>query len=446
MDESNKEQEAVSPKTKLEKICSFCESFGCAVKKIIQYIIERLNDLPEKYITLIDILWKSIKGLTGGSWKHIFVEAIKILGYILSLVGLAFPMVGLTSQVVLLVASFLKIIFFLSDLKAMLKPESNVHVPEFLGHELAGLAERLERTAIFIDAVDVEEHVDESTLQSLISNVDIHVGVEQIGNLKSRIQTLMSGGQEEWHACLQLLKLFTRLATLRHLLLFRMMACLKAKDYSLVTIKALRMYMEKERNDNQAFLTFFTVPSLENVGILSVFDPSRQEEIVTFLQELHLPLQNLTPVLHGKVLSIKPFTNQSIFLGRPFPSISSVRAMGSSTDVRNVRINFRFTAIANEFNLFHIQSPDLGEFVYMKENSYCKYEKMLYAPEKAQWRILLVREAKGEEKMAPYRFILCTKQWPEKFIYMENSFFECAKGLENNSKPNQECLFMVYLF
>lgn len=67
------------------------------------------------------------------------VEAIKILGYILSLVGLAFPMVGLTSRVLLLVASFLKIIFFLSDLKAMLKPESMVH--ESLRHEMAGLAE-----------------------------------------------------------------------------------------------------------------------------------------------------------------------------------------------------------------------------------------------------------------------------------------------------------------
>lgn len=120
--------------------------------------------------------------------------------------------------------------------------------------------------------------------------------------------------------------------------------------------------------------------------------------------------------------------------------------MKNSTDVRNVRINFRFTAIANEFNIFHIQSPDLGEFVYMKENSYCKYEKMLYAQEKAQWRILLVREAKEEEKEAPSCFILCTRKWPEKFIYMGKSFFECAKGLENNSQPNRDCLFMVCLF
>lgn len=52
--------------------------------------------------------------------KSRIVEAMIILGYILSFVGLAFPMVGLTSRVVLLVTLFLKIIFFLSDLKAIL--------------------------------------------------------------------------------------------------------------------------------------------------------------------------------------------------------------------------------------------------------------------------------------------------------------------------------------
>lgn len=143
MDESKGEKVAVSPKTKLEKIKSFCESFGCVVKKIIQYIIDRLNDLPAKYITLLDTLWKSIEGLTAGTWKSIIVEAMKILGHILSLVGLAFPIVGLPSRVLLLVASFLKIIFCISDLKVMLKPESTVN--ESLRHDLSGLAERLKK-------------------------------------------------------------------------------------------------------------------------------------------------------------------------------------------------------------------------------------------------------------------------------------------------------------
>lgn len=72
------------------------------------------------YITLLDTLWKSIEGLTAGTLKSIIVEAMKILGHILSLVGLAFPIVGLPSRVLLLVASFLKIIFCISDLKVML--------------------------------------------------------------------------------------------------------------------------------------------------------------------------------------------------------------------------------------------------------------------------------------------------------------------------------------
>lgn len=98
MDESKGEKVTVSPKTKLKKINkSFCESFGCAVKKIIQYIIDRLNDLPAKYITLLDTLWNSIEGLSAGTWKSIMVEAMKILGHILSLVNFSNCSATLTS-------------------------------------------------------------------------------------------------------------------------------------------------------------------------------------------------------------------------------------------------------------------------------------------------------------------------------------------------------------
>lgn len=43
--------------------------------------------------------------------------------------------------------------------------------------------------------------------------------------------------------------------------------------------------------------------------------------------------------------------------------------MKSSTDVENVRIKFKFKAIANEVNLFHIQFPDLGEYIFMKKTA-----------------------------------------------------------------------------
>lgn len=103
---------------------------------------------------------------------------------------------------------------------------------------------------ILIDAVDDEEHVEEATLQGLISNVDIHIGVDQLGNLKRCIKTLMSSGKEDWRTCLELLKMFVRISTLRHALLFRMLTCLRAKDYSLDTVIALQKYIEIENKDN----------------------------------------------------------------------------------------------------------------------------------------------------------------------------------------------------
>lgn len=65
-----------------------------------------------------------------------------------------------------------------------------------------------------------------------------------------------------------------------------------------------------------------------------------------------LPLQNLQKVLDGKMFLIQPFKNTSILLGRNFPSYGATRAMQSSTDVDNVRIQFEFKAVKESFNLF----------------------------------------------------------------------------------------------
>lgn len=183
----------------------------------------------------------------------------------------------------------------------------------------------------------------------------------------------MSGGKEDWRTCLEFLKMFVRISTLRHILLFRMLTCLQVKDYSRGTVSALQKYIKIERKDKQTFLAFFSLPSLENVGVLAFFNPSEEEELITYLEQLRLSVQNFRLALHDKLFLITPKTNPNILFGRPLASVCSVRAMKSSTDTENERIRFKFTAIESEFNLFHIQSPDLGEYIFMKENSYCKY-------------------------------------------------------------------------
>lgn len=66
-------------------------------------------------------------------------------------------------------------------------------------------------------------------------------------------------------------------------------------------MKALQKYLEKERIDNREFLTFFSVPTLENVGILTVFDPSEHTELATYVNEMQLSFQDLSTVLDVKL-------------------------------------------------------------------------------------------------------------------------------------------------
>lgn len=49
----------------------------------------------------------------------------------------------------------------------------------------------------------------------------------------------MFGGLEEWYVCLYFMKLFVGFVILWYLFLFRMVVCLKVKDYSLGIVKVL---------------------------------------------------------------------------------------------------------------------------------------------------------------------------------------------------------------
>lgn len=445
MDNNEKDVEK-SDTEKLEEIYEYLTKNGYNLKELFKFVIEEAPKYSEWLRSVIDTLWRSIKGLESKDAKNLFTQCIHILSRMLSQGRSAVVLIGLlavTRFVYIIVVYFLKIAFKLTDIKESLTPK--LPKDDAFVHELAGLAERLDGTETFINEVDVQDHIDELTLQSLSSHVDIHIAVEQLGKLKSRIKTLMNGGQEELLKCLHFLTLFVRISTLRNSLLFRFMACLSLKNYGHGTITILENMIEKERLTNRSFLSFFSQPSFKNAAIFTVFDPSEEnvKELVTYMKELGIPLQDLKEDLHGQTFLMKPFTKPEIFLGRPFPSLSSVRAIKESeTDIDNVRIRFKFTAVDRGFNLFYIQSPDLGEYMYMKRNTYCKYKKMSAVQENAIWRVICVGETGVKDEIQSY-FMFCTKRWPEKIIFMENSYFECARGSEDFATISQNCLFTV---
>lgn len=110
---------------------------------IIRNIQEKTDDFSDKCALLIDVLWKSIKGLESGDDKIIIIEAMNILSHVLEQLGFVLPILTPVSYVVHLVAFFLKVIFRLINLKKILEPKITSN--DTLRHELASLAERLQK-------------------------------------------------------------------------------------------------------------------------------------------------------------------------------------------------------------------------------------------------------------------------------------------------------------
>lgn len=435
-------KKSVSQISKLKEVISVCSKYGHKVEDIVSRITE-VDNLPDRLHSLIDVLWRSIKGIDTGNQKQIVIETMKVIGSTLSLLGLDFPLTDLHPEVVYLTVFFHKIVFRKLNLREILMPSRKSHSMEI--HELAGLAERFAMMDISIDAVEIEEHGDKLSLQGLISSVDQHLAVDQIGNLKSRINSLMSGGHKDWLTCLEFLTLLVNISTLRHSLLFRMMAHLKINQFSRATITTLQRYIEKERTDNKIFLNFFAVPTMEKAGILAVFDPSEQKELVAYIKQIGISFYDLSRKFDRKILIVRPINDSSVILGRPCAAFGCLRGMWSTTDTKNVRVRFKFTAVKNTFNLFFIQSPDIDEYVYMKENrycKYCKYAKITDVPDNAKWRIIPVFKDDKKE-IESNSFILCTKQWPDKYLHIDKDFFRYGMGLPNDVKPSVDCLFTV---
>lgn len=48
--------------------------------------------------------------------------------------------------------------------------------------------------------------------------------------------------------------------------------------------------------------------------------------------------------------------------------------------MNNIRIIFKFTALENTFNEFYIQTPNSGQYIYLKNNRYCKFSNMTQVP------------------------------------------------------------------
>lgn len=309
--------------------------------------------------------------------------------------------------------------------------------------DFADLAERFGNIDCLLTEQKSKENLvelSEPALEGIIADVDIHIGVDEIGILKHKIERAMCGAEDQIKKCFYYLKIFVRVCTFRHLLLFRLMNCLATRHYSPNTVNTLTNYIEDERVNNQIFLKFFSLPTLENAQVVAAFEPSEHKELAAYLREMRLPLQDLRELLHDRVFLIKSFLypHASLVIEKSISS-STVTLTCNKGSLSSDNKYFKFIAKENSFNLFYMQPPNSYNYVYVDENT-CKHGRMTKLHQAAQWRVMQVHKpnAKGDR---PSCFVIGAKQQRNslKFVYLKKD----RKWLGDNSIPNEECLFEV---
>lgn len=440
---------------------------------VLAKAIEILNEeyIPKKIHPFLDAFIKALKFYqenknedgknTKELIKLVMIAAIKFL----CICNFSSP---IPDMLLPFVEPFFDVIFTIVDINNVLETKDTDNGSQI---EIAGLCARFKSTNIFIKKVLKEEHVDEPALQGLISHADIHIGIDEIGKLKCIIERQMIGTRDDWKKCFENLHLLIRIYIMRNGLLLRLIACLKLKGYSRSTRCVLESLVEQEKEDAHLFLKFFSFPSKNNFGVIAFFDPSEHKELATLLEDMGLPQRpNLDKLLHKKVFVInactkkitKPYTeknpqpstekrtnshDKTISITRSYSWLHTIYGTTTTDTYDSVYIQFKFTSVNDSLDLFYIQSPDRDEYLYMTENKGCMYAKKLPDPETAaQWKILQVNNE--EDEISSFAF--CAKQWPGKFLYLDNSCLETAcrligfaDGQRDKEKQTSKCLFKV---
>lgn len=415
---------------KLGDVNSFCESWGFNVGDIINSILLNAQELSEMALATIDVLFESSKRTD----ENVIITAMHILGRGLMLVGSPVHVTGVSSDVVRLVDCFLNIFFRVCNLNIEAMVDLGDSTTD--GYDYVDLAERFKTLNLFLNEQELTENFDEPDLSDFFANIDIYIGIEEIGIVQNRIKEMMYGPRDQSQPYLNYLKVFLRMCTFRHVLLFRVMNCLIAGQYALRTVNTLRNFIKKERVDNRCFLKFFSLPNLESTEIVAEFDPLEHTELATYLRELRLPFQDLREILHDRIFLIQSFGNPSVFLARQNSNFSNAVTLTFTKKEPSADNQFKFTAKDNSFNLFYIQSPNSDKCVYVEGNTIKQgYGGMHRA---GQWRVTEVYRSDEGDRTASC-FVICAIQRPNRLVFLKKDI-NC---LVNPSKPNDECLFVV---
>ena len=246
-------------------------------------------------------------------------------------------------------------------------------------------------------------------LASLSSNVPVYHGIDFLGKLVYKVEeNVKSSKPVQVKRAMEYVQLYVTLAVLRSSILWEMYALVRTVPDSSFTADAIKRYVKKEEEQDEAFLNFLLKPDYSQAVFFAYFNPSEWPQTMAFMGKKGLKYQRLDHLVRGKhYLKPQKWMNYYMYMKND--------AMGTMAGTKSYSTQslFYFDPISLEDNLFYLRSYEWPSwYVYMKSDveGYCRGWYGEPGPQ-GEWKVIRFNDG---------RYMLSPRKWPKYFIYMKS--------------------------
>ncbi|CAC5385535.1 unnamed protein product [Mytilus coruscus] len=277
-----------------------------------------------------------------------------------------------------------------------------------------------------------------------MSVIDLYQGSEILRNLKCNIENGINlKNVVEAKRIISFVNLYVRIAAIRSSMLWRMysiLTCCQQKCLGVSemndsevphTSDVIRNIIKKEDDIHKQCLLFLTEPDCNTITVLTLFNPSDNIEITTFVRSLGMEFQRLSNVLQGEFsISSERWKDYGLIMS----SNGWGSIWGSYSPTKNQNL-FRFQEVSTEDSIFTIWSIRWPSwYVHMSCDRRCrgfdKSSREIGPP--AQWKILRLKNG---------RFMMSPLQWPCRYAYISDYGFSHLRGYDGNPGDSGTLIF-----
>ena len=282
---------------------------------------------------------------------------------------------------------------------------------EELRSNIRDILARFRVSELFLSTLESHlNNIQENDINNMMSVIDFYQGSEFLEKVRCIIRNerdLKNKDEAERIICLT--NLYVRIAAIRSSILWRMFSISTMKRVS-ATSDAIKNVIKNENDKHKEFLLLFIEPDETTIDLLTLFNPSEQIEVASFVRSLGLQFQQLSDVLQGE-FSIKSEKRRDYGIIMSYNFWGSV--WGSHSPIGNQNL-FKFVSVSKEDNIFAIFSIKWPSwYVHMDREGICRGNNVSskgIGP-RARWKILRLKNG---------NFIMSPIQWPCKYAHISH--------------------------